>query len=126
MGPVVDAGLTARTWLAEHDDAALLAVAWRCARDVVEERHARPGAADPEVIQLRQGGGLGRVVRLDTVGAALVSVCDGTMTPAQALPAIAELLDEPVGDVMAAASGRFASSSPTGCSCRLVDDDTTT
>ncbi len=101
MGPVVDAGLTARTWLAEHDDAALLGVAWRCAPDVIEERHSRPGAGDPEVIQLRQGGGLGRVVRLDTVGAALVSVCDGTLTPGQALPAIAQLLAEPVDDVVA-------------------------
>jgi hypothetical protein len=93
MGPVVDAGLRARTWLAEHDDDALLDVAWTSAGDVIEERHGRPGATEPDVIQLRQGGGLGRVVRLDTVGAGLVGVCDGTLTARQALSAIATLLD---------------------------------
>ena len=99
MGPVVDAGLAARTWLAEHDDTELLATAWRCAADVIEERHTRPGAGDPQVIQLRQGGGLGRVVRLDTVAAALVSVCDGTLPAGAALAAIAELIDERVDAV---------------------------
>jgi SAM-dependent methyltransferase len=104
MGPVVDAGLRARTWLAERDDDALLDVAWTCAADVIEERHARPGATDPEVIQLRQGGGLGRVVRLDTVGAALVGVCDGTLTARRALGAIASLLDRPDAAVVAAST----------------------
>jgi len=99
MGPVVDAGLAARTWLAEHDDTELLATAWRCASDVVEERHTRPGERDPQVIQLRQGGGLGRFVRLDTAAAALVSVCDGTLTAGPALAAIAELLDERADEV---------------------------
>ncbi len=101
MGPVVDAAFTARTWLAEHDDDALLDVAWSCALDVTEERHGRPGADDPDVIQLRQGGGLGGVVRLDTVGAGLVGVCDGTLTARQALGAIAALLDRPEEDVIA-------------------------
>ena len=103
MGPAVDAGLRARTWLAEHDDEALLDVAWSCAPDVTEERHGRPGAADPEVIRLRQGGGLGRVVRLDTVAAGLIGVCDGTLTSRQALDAIATLLDQPEPAVVAAA-----------------------
>jgi methylase of polypeptide subunit release factors len=94
MGPHVLSGLRARTWLAEHDDDELLAVAWRCADDVVEERHGRPGEEEPAVIQLRQGVGLGRVVRLDTVGAALVSVCDGSLPAGVALDAIAELLGE--------------------------------
>jgi hypothetical protein len=104
MGPVVDAGLRARTWLAEHDDEDLLDVAWACAPDVTEERHGRPGAADPEVIQLRQGGGLGRTVRLDTVTAGLVGVCDGSLTAGQALDAIATLLGEPEAAVRAAAT----------------------
>ena len=103
MGPTVDAGLRARTWLAEHDDHALLDVAWSCAPDVTEERHARPGAADPSVIRLRQGGGLGLTVPLDTVGAALVGVCDGTLTARQALGAIASLLEQPEAAVTAAA-----------------------
>jgi hypothetical protein len=103
MGPVVDAALAARTWLAEHHDDALLDVAWTCAPDVTEERHGRPGAVDPDVIQLRQGGGLGRTVRLDTVGAGLLGVCDGSLTAQQALGAIATLLDRPEPDVVASA-----------------------
>jgi hypothetical protein len=101
MGPHVLSGLRARTWLAEHTDDEVLAVAWRCADDVTEERHGRPGAEDPSVILLRQGGGLRRAVRLDTVGAALVSVCDGTLPAAAALAAIAELLGSDAGEVRA-------------------------
>ena len=93
MGPSILRGLQARTWLAEHSDDELLAVAWRCADDVTEERHGRPGAQDPSVILLRQGGGLRRVVRLDTAGAALVSVCDGSLAAGPALAAIAALLE---------------------------------
>jgi methylase of polypeptide subunit release factors len=93
MGPHILRGIRARTWLAEHSDEELLAVAWRCADDVTEERHGRPGDEDPRAILLRQGGGLGRVVRLDTVMAAFVSVCDGTLTAAAALEAIAGLLE---------------------------------
>jgi methylase of polypeptide subunit release factors len=93
MGPSILRGLQARTWLAEHSDDELLAVAWRCADDVTEERHGRPGAEDPSVILLRQGGGLRRVVQLDTVGAALVSVCDGSLAAGPALTAIAALLE---------------------------------
>ncbi|SDP67881.1 Methyltransferase small domain-containing protein [Pedococcus dokdonensis] len=103
MGSHVLSGLRARTWLAEHDDDELLAVAWRCADDVVEERHGRPGDDEPAVIQLRQGGGLGRVVRLDTVGAALVSVCDGSLPAGVALSAIAELLGEEADAVRSSA-----------------------
>jgi hypothetical protein len=99
MGPHVLAGLRARTWIAEHSDEELLSVAWSCAGDVTEERHSRPGDADPSVILLRQGGGLRRVVRLTTVGAALVSVCDGTLSAGAALDAIAELLEQDPADV---------------------------
>jgi methylase of polypeptide subunit release factors len=93
MGPTVLAGVRARTWLAEHDDDAVLDTAWRCAGDVTEERHGLPGAGDPAVILLRQGGGLRRLVRADTVLAAFVGVCDGELTARQALDAIATLVD---------------------------------
>ncbi|BDZ56583.1 MULTISPECIES: DUF7059 domain-containing protein [Barrientosiimonas] len=93
MGPAVDAGLRARTWLAEHGDPGVLATAWRCADDVTEERYARPGADDPSVILVRQGGGLGRTVRAGTVLAAFLSVCDGELPAGPALDAIASLLD---------------------------------
>jgi methylase of polypeptide subunit release factors len=101
MGPAVLAGLRARTWLAEHSDEELLAVAWRCADDVTEERHGRPGAEDPAVILVRQGGGLRRAVQLDTAGAALVSVCDGSLQAAAAVSAIADLLDRDEAELRA-------------------------
>ena len=92
MGPSVLAGLRARTWLAEHTAEDLLDVAWRCADDVTEERHSRPGDEHPTVILLRQGGGLRRTVRLATAGAALVSVCDGSLPARGAVSVIAALL----------------------------------
>lgn len=92
MGPVIEAGLRARNWLAEHGDAGLLETAWRCAEDVTEERYGRPGADDPNVIMIRQGGGLGRSVRAGTVLAAFVSVCDGELPAGRALDAIAQLV----------------------------------
>lgn len=93
MGPTILAGIAARTWLAEHDDDTLLDVAWRCADDVHEERHTLPGAADPSVIVVRQGGGLRRHLGLTTVTAAYLSVCDGELTARAAAAAIAGLLD---------------------------------
>ncbi|KGN40278.1 N5-glutamine methyltransferase family protein [Knoellia aerolata] len=93
MGESVRVGLEARVWLAEHSDDELLGAAWRAAPDVTEERHTAPGASDPSVIVARQGGGLGRVVRLTTVTAAYLSVADGALTPRQAVGAIAGILD---------------------------------
>jgi len=99
MGPTVLAGLDARTWLAEHDDDAVLDIAWRCAPDVHEERHTVPGALDPTAIVLRQGGGLRVHLTLSTVTAAFASVCDGELTARAASAAIAGLLDLDDGEV---------------------------
>lgn len=93
MGPAVLDGLRARTWLADRTDDEVLDVAWRCAPDVTEERHGRPGASDPSVIVVRQGSGLRRAVRVDTLGASLLSVCDGELTAREAVTAISALLD---------------------------------
>lgn len=101
MGPTIDAGLRARTWLAEHDDDAVLDVKWACAPDVTEERHGRPGAEDPSVILLRQGGGLGRVVRVETLLAGYLGVADGELTARAALDAIASIVDVDAGEVRA-------------------------
>lgn len=100
-GPAVLAGLRARTWLAEHSDADLLAVAWSVAPDVTEERVGRAGEPDPMVIQLRQGGGLSRTVRLDTVAAGLVGASDGDLTAEQILGGISVLTDAPVEELRA-------------------------
>ena len=44
------------------------------------------------------------MVGLDTVGAGLVGVCDGTLTARQALGAIATLLERPEAEVVAVAT----------------------
>ncbi len=103
LGATVEAALAARTWLAEHTDGDLLTAAWRCADDVTQETHGRFGADDPSVVLARQGGGLRRVVRLDTVTAGLLSVCDGTLSAAAALAAIADLLEQDPDAVVSAA-----------------------
>lgn len=101
MGPGVEAGLAARTLLAESSDSDLLSRRWRVADDVTEARWSRPGATDPAVIELVQGGGLRRTVRLSTAAAAYVSVADGELTADQALVAIAALLDADADSVRA-------------------------
>nr|WP_281497241.1 methyltransferase [Ornithinimicrobium sp. F0845] len=100
-GPAILAGLRARTWLAEHTEAELLGTPWSVAPDVTEERVGRPGQPDPMVIQLRQGGGLRRPVRLDTVGAGLVGASDGELTPAQIVRGIAVLTEQSADDLEA-------------------------
>ncbi|MFQ6172216.1 methyltransferase [Oryzobacter sp. R7] len=105
MGPTVLAGLDARSWLAESDDSVLLDTAWRCAPDVHEERHTMPGAADPSVILLRQGGGLRRQLTLTTVTAAFASVCDGELAAGVAAGAIAGLLGVATEEVRAEVVG---------------------
>lgn len=101
MGPSVDRGLTARVWLAEHDDADVLATAWTAAPDVTVEHHFIPGQADPRVIRVRQGGGLRHTEEIDTAAAALLSVADGELTAGAALTAIAALLEEDAVDLTA-------------------------
>ncbi|USQ76696.1 DUF7059 domain-containing protein [Ornithinimicrobium cryptoxanthini] len=100
-GPAVLAGLAARTWLAEHTDDELLETPWSVPDDVTEERIGRPGDPDPMVIQLRQGAGLRRTVRLDTIAAGLVGASDGDLTARQILSGIAVLTDQPVADLTA-------------------------
>lgn len=101
MGPAVLAGLRARTWLAMHGDAEVLAVPWSVASDVTEERIGAPGAPDPMVIQLRQGGGLRRVVQLDSLSAGLVGALDGELSAVQIVHALAALTDTAVENVQA-------------------------
>ncbi|MDQ2849867.1 MAG: methyltransferase [Actinomycetota bacterium] len=108
MGPTIDAGLRARTALAEGGDAYLLEQRWRVASDVTEERHGFPGSQDPSVILLRQGGGLGTAIQLDTALAAFVSVCDGELIAAAALDAIAELIEQDAASLRARLLPRVA------------------
>ena len=63
------------------------------AADVTEERHYWPGAEHPTVMSLRQGGGFGRTVPLDTALAGLVGACDGELTVYAIIAALAQLLE---------------------------------
>jgi len=82
------------------DDAGLLRQRFAVAADVTEERHHRPGQDDPEVIVLRQGGGLGRTARVGTAVAAVVGACDGELELGQLAGAVAALLEQPIQDVV--------------------------
>ena len=93
MGHVVVDVLAAHDWLSAND---LLSATLVVADDVTEERYGRPGAEDPEVVLLRQGGGLQRAVRADTALAGLVGACDGELSVGRLVGAVAQLLDEPV------------------------------
>ena len=85
--------------LAAHDAQAALdddqfgALCLTVAGDVTEERHLWPGAESPTAILLRQGGGFGRVVAADTGLAALVGACDGDLSVAAIVAALAQLLE---------------------------------
>ena len=60
-----------------------------------------PGSPDPDVVLLRQGGGLGRTVRAGTALAGLVGACDGELTVGRLAAAIAALFEVPAADVVA-------------------------
>jgi methylase of polypeptide subunit release factors len=92
LGPTIAASLAADAWLGARDDAALAAERLVVAGDVTEERYLRPGDVDPQVLLLRQGGGLGRTVQAGTALAGLVGACDGELTVGQIAGALAALL----------------------------------
>ena len=79
--------------VASLDDAALADARLQTATDVTEARHQLPGAAGPNVIELRQGGALARTLSVDTALAALVGACDGELSIGQLIGAIASLLE---------------------------------
>lgn len=102
-GPLGEGGGSLGAHLAEclaaHDrqaawnDAELAAARLHVAGDVTEERHYWPGDDDPTAMLLRQGGGFGRAIALDTGLAALVGACDGELTVGAIVAALAQLLE---------------------------------
>jgi hypothetical protein len=94
LGGHLEACLAAQDWLqtVAATDAALADARLRVAPDITEERHYRPGAQDPEVILLHQGGGFGRTVQASTALAGLVGACDGELRVGQLVGALAGLL----------------------------------
>ena len=71
------------------------------ASDVREERHFVPGSADPELLILHQGGGLGRSVPVSSSVSAVVGASDGELTVGQIAAAVAMLTSVEVEDVRA-------------------------
>lgn len=63
------------------------------APDVTEARHFMPGSADPTVIELRQGGGFGRTLSVDSALAGFVGACDGELSVIQIVQALADILE---------------------------------
>jgi methylase of polypeptide subunit release factors len=102
LGRAIEAALTAHDWQRERSDDRLAEERLRVAPDVTEHRHYWPGAADPTVIELRQGDGFARVRRVDTVTAAVVGACDGELPLGDLATAVARLLDaDPVATLAA-------------------------
>ena len=91
LGPHVAQVLEVRELLAGLDDEAVADLRPVLAPDVTEERHLIPGAAEPTVILLRQGAGLGRTLQASTAVAALAGVADGELSIGQVASAVAAL-----------------------------------
>ncbi len=100
--PLSDPGRALRDGLAAHDLlGAGIPRTLVTASDVTEARHLMPGDDDPSVIELRQGGGFGRTVSVDTALAAFVGACDGELTVSQIVSALADLFEVPLSDLWA-------------------------
>ena len=93
LGAHVADTLAASDWQSDRTDDQLGRARLVLAPDVTEERHYWPGAADPTVMTLRQGGGFARSMPLDTGLAALVGACDGELSVRAIIAAIAQLLE---------------------------------
>lgn len=101
LGPVIAAGLAAHDVVTRLSDDELAGLRLTVAPDVTEERYLQPGASDPRVVLLRQGGGFGRAVQAGTALAAFVGACDGELTVGRIVGALGALLDVPASDVAA-------------------------
>jgi len=93
LGAHLADALAAHDRLRTLDDAGVAASILVVAGDVTEARHHLPGAEDPTVIELRQGGGFGRALGVDPGLAALVGACDGDLAVGVLIDAIAHLLE---------------------------------
>ena len=85
--------IAAHDWQVALTDDELLASRLTVAPDVTEQRHYWPGDEHPAVIDLRQGGGFGRTVEIDTALAGFVGACDGELSVRSISDAVAELLE---------------------------------
>lgn len=93
LGDHLAAALAAHDRLVTLSEDDLADSVLRVAPDVTEARHHLPGDDAPQVIELRQGGGLGRALSVDPGVAALVGACDGDLAVGALSDAIAQLLE---------------------------------
>ncbi len=93
IGVHLASALAGHDWQAVRSDEEIASAHVTVAPDVTEERHYWPGAEHPTAMMLRQGGGFGRTVRLDTALSALVGASDGDLSVGAVTGAIAQLLD---------------------------------
>ncbi|MBG6237643.1 hypothetical protein IWX78_000586 [Mycetocola sp. CAN_C7] len=93
LGVHLASALDGQNWQAALSDEELAHAHVTVAPDVTEERHYWPGAEHPTAMMLRQGGGFGRTVRMDTGLSALVGASDGDLSIGAVVAAIAQLLD---------------------------------
>ncbi|MGR2753925.1 DUF7059 domain-containing protein [Agromyces arachidis] len=93
LGAHLSACVAAMDRIGALDDLGLRSARVAVADDVTEERHHWPGAEQPTVILLRQGGGFGRTVDAGTGLAALVGAADGELPLGVLSDAIAHLLE---------------------------------
>lgn len=100
--PLSQPGRALQGGLAAHDAIAVgIPQTLFVAGDVTEARHLMPGNDDPSVIELRQGGGFGRTIAVDPALAAFVGACDGDLTVAQIVGALADLFEVPLPELWA-------------------------
>lgn len=69
------------------------------ADDVTEERHYVPGSADPMILILHQGAGLGRSIQVGTATSAIVGASDGELEVGQIVAAVALLTERDAAEV---------------------------
>lgn len=93
IGEVFSKGLAAHDWLARHHD--LREAHLTVAPDVTQESYYTPGAEDPQVVILRQGGGFGRALQVSGAVAGIVGACDGELPLGAIMSAVGELLGDP-------------------------------
>lgn len=101
LGTFLADSLAAHDWLEARGDASLADARLVVAGDVSEERFYTPGASDPSVVVVRQGGGTGRAIHASTSLAALVGACDGELTVGQIVGAIASIFEVPATELSA-------------------------
>ncbi|MBE1876979.1 SAM-dependent methyltransferase [Myceligenerans sp. TRM 65318] len=101
LGDHLGAVLAAHAWLAARSDDDVAVTRLVSAADVTEERYLTPGSADPNIVILRQGDGLGRGVQASSPLAALAGACDGELTVGQIIGALAALFEVPADDLRA-------------------------